>query len=67
MYNLFPNSSYWTETIFSIFSNSKLDFDPTDPKSNSKLDLYANLLYANFDNLISFLYPVIEQKPFFYF
>ena len=44
---------------FSIFCNSALDFDQRDPKSNPMLDLDTNLLYINFDYIISFLTPDI--------
>jgi hypothetical protein len=52
---------------FSIFRNGDLDLDPRGPKCNTNQGLHISLLYAKFDNNISFLPLVIVRKPFFYF
>ena len=47
---------------FSIFSNSDLDLDPSDPKNNPNLPFLIRFLYTKFHVDISFLTKVIVQK-----
>ena len=50
---------------FSIFGNSVLDFDPSNPIYYPKLCLYASYLYTKFCWNWSILVQVIEWKPKF--
>ena len=47
---------------FSIFSNSDLDLDPSDPKNNPNLPFLIRFLYTKFHVDISFLTKVIVRK-----
>ena len=48
---------------FSIFRNSDLDLDATDPKCNTNLSLIQRYLYAKLHCCISILHEIIDRKP----
>jgi hypothetical protein len=58
------NILFLTETVFSIFSNSDIDFNPRGSKCNTNPTLYIDLLFWKLDHIIAFLSLVIVQKPF---